>query len=172
MCFFQISSCHHYNGTHTCIKLRGLWVSGGEWLHAETMNTSNSTEGTNKSWYLSSLWLPYSCADFLLLAIPSKKDHSKEDNFLPSIWRQLRFPQNFTKIWILETNFLFSFQDRRIVFWRNGCVEIIISPPLLFSCSSSFLSSSPRGTNWWRDKGESRDNIWASERTGGEKTAD
>lgn len=49
---------------------------------------------------------------------------------------------------------LFSDQDRPSSFWRSDCVKITI--PLLFLSPSSFPLS-PRGTDWWRDRGESQD---------------
>jgi len=157
VCFFQIPTCHHDNGIHTCVKLYRPQISGEEWVYTETMNASFAPADTSRLWYPSTLRLPHSFAHFLLLALPLKKDHNRI-TLPPSFWRQLKFPGNCTEIWILETKFLFSVQDRPRGFWRNGCVEIIISPPLLLSpVIPHSIPPSPRGTNWWRDEGESQD---------------
>lgn len=48
ICFFQIATDHHNDGTHTSIKLCVLQVSGGECAHLETMSTSYAAAGTSK----------------------------------------------------------------------------------------------------------------------------
>ncbi|KAF0039058.1 hypothetical protein F2P81_009542 [Scophthalmus maximus] len=44
----KIPTCDHNDGTKTCLNLRGLKVSGQEWVYAETMSTSFALSNSSK----------------------------------------------------------------------------------------------------------------------------
>lgn len=111
--------------------------------------------------------LSHSCANFLKPAYRLKRDCFQKITLPSSFWRQLKFPGKKKKdrtkrTKILDSTdenfFFYPVQERPTLFWRKKLCCNYHTLLLLFSITifHSFPPS-PRGTNRWRDEGESQD---------------